>query len=192
MRAYFQILAILLDNQKLIADISQYITPDASKTKQKNVDELIKNFSPPRRLMFIMYGEMVCAQEMRKIKNKTTRMLCVNNVMYNSSWDKVIEKYCAMHHLLWSWFFIILLFKKKLLLFFRNSYENLYFVVTLKCALNQHYHCRWCNWTLISVFLRLSPYLSCLLNIINVHRLSGWLRIIYQLCERGTGYIILG
>ncbi len=120
-------------------------------------------------------------------KNTTRRMLCVNNVCINLSWDKVIEKYCVhiyMHHLLWSWFFFI-----SNINFFSSLY--MYTRLTFKCALNQHYHCRWCNWTLILYIYSKFIYslFLCLLNVINVHTLSGWLRIIPTV---RVLYVILG
>lgn len=94
--------------------------------------------------------------------------------MYNSTWDKVIEKYCAyMHHLLWSWFFLYFLLL-------------LCTWLTLKCALNQHYHCRWCNWTLI-LYLQQLIFSLCLLNVINVHAI--WLVAYYTNCASTVYYI---
>lgn len=114
-----------------------------------------------------------------KKNNKKKKNVMRKQCMYNLSWDKVIEKYCAyMHHLLWSWFFLYFF----LLL--------LCTWLTLKCALNQHYHCRWCNWTLI-LYLQQLIYIYifslCLLNVINVHTI--WLVAYYTNCASTVYYI---
>lgn len=96
--------------------------------------------------------------------------------MYNLSWDKVIEKYCAyMHHLL-----------AMELVFILFCYLCTW--LTLKCALNQHYHCRWCNWTLIYYIISTATIFSlCLLNVINVYTI--WLVAYYTNCASTVYYI---
>lgn len=82
---------------------NQLTWANISHQTKKNFDELIKHFSPPRRLIYYMRDVFKKKQRGKKNNKKNVmRKQC----MYNLTWDKVIEKYCAyMHHLLWSWFF---------------------------------------------------------------------------------------